>query len=275
MSETDSETDSIGARASSSTPLNPLKARLDAGKPGVGVLVSVPGVPVAQILATAGFDWLFIDMEHCPIDIASAHAMIVATMGTDAAPIVRVPKNLPWLVQPVLDAGAMGVVFPMIKNADEARAAVATVRYPPTGVRGFGPLYATRRFGTDFNGYPDLADREILCILLIEHQEAVENIAEIVAVPGIDVCFIAPFDLAMSFGYRDGPDHPEVHRAVAAAEHAILKSKITLGGLALDAGLANSMIRRGYRLILGGFDTQLLDRSSAALLNAVDREGPG
>ena len=270
-----SDTDAAGTREGATGVLNPLKARLDAGQAGIGVLVSMPSVPTVQILATAGFDWLFIDMEHGPIDVASAHAMITATTGTGAAPIVRVPKNLHWLVQPVLDAGAMGVIFPMIKNAQEARSAVAAIRYPPTGVRGFGPLYATRRFGTDFNGYPDLADREIMSILLIEHKEAIENIAEIVAVPGIDACFIAPFDLAMSFGYRDGPDHPEVHRAVAAAEHAILKSKTTLGGLALDVGLANSMIRRGYKLILGAFDTQLLDRGAAAILNAVDRDGPG
>ena len=232
----------------------------------------MPSVPTVQVLAAAGFDWLFIDMEHGPIDIASAHAMIAATRGTTAAPVVRVPHNLPWVVKPVLDAGAMGVIFPLIETADDARTAVASVRYPPAGVRGFGPLYAIKRFDTDFNGYPDIADREIMCILLIEHRHAIENIDEILQVPGVGACLIAPFDLAMSYGYRDGPDHPEVHQAIARAERAILKQKIPLGGLALDAGLANNMIRRGYRMILGGFDTQLLDQASSALLNGIARE---
>ena len=129
------------------TPINALKARLDADQPGVGIIVSMPSVQTTQVLANAGFDWLFIDMEHGPIDIASAHAMITATTGTRAAPLVRVPWNVHWLVKPVLDAGAMGIIFPMIRSAEEAERAVRAVRYPPRGRRGFGPFYAPLRFG--------------------------------------------------------------------------------------------------------------------------------
>ena len=123
----------------------------------------------------------------------------------------------------MLDAGAMGVIFPMIRSAEEAALAVSSVRYPPQGDRGFGPWYASLRFGeqTMFD-YVDPADREILTVLLIEHKDAADDIARIVEVEGVDVCQIAPFDLAMSYGYRDGADHPEVHDAIARVFESVM-----------------------------------------------------
>lgn len=253
--------------------INPLKARLDADKPSVGVIISMPSVHTTQVLAGCGFDWLFIDMEHGPIGIESAHAMITATSGSRSAPIVRVPWNVHWLIKPVLDAGAMGIVVPMIRSAEDAAEAVKAIRYPPQGERGFGPFYASLRFGHSMSSYADPADQEILCILLIEHKDAIDDIDNIVQVPGIDACFIAPFDLAMSYGFRDGPDHPQVRSAVARAEKAILASPVKLGGLALDTQLAEQMIGRGYRLILSGFDTLLLQRAAADILDHIDRGG--
>jgi 4-hydroxy-2-oxoheptanedioate aldolase len=255
----------------SSSQINPLKARLDADQPAVGLLVSMPSVHAVQVLAASGFDWLFFDMEHGPIGIESAHAMIATTNGTRTAPIVRVAWNVPWLIKPVLDAGAMGIIVPMIRSAAEAEAAVRAVRYPPVGERGFGPFYAPPRFGLTMQTYPDPADREILCILLIEHKDAIDDIEAIVRVPGVDACLIAPFDLAMSYGYRDGPDHDEVRAGIARAEEAIRKTPVHMGGLAITADLANAMIGRGYRLILIGFDTMLLQRAAGEVLNAIDR----
>lgn len=254
------------------TAINPLKARLDAGKPAVGVLQTMPSVNMTQVLADSGFDWIFIDMEHGPIGIESTHAMITATNGTQTAPIVRVPWNLHWLVKPVLDAGAMGVIFPTIRGAEEAEAAVRSVRYPPTGERGFGPFYAPMRFGETMMTYADPADREILCILLIEHKDAVDDIDRIVEIEGVDVCHLAPFDLAMSYGYREGVDHSEVQDGVAKVEEAVLRSGKHLGGLSLDTDTANAMIDKGYRLLIGGFDVALVQRSAAALLENINRD---
>jgi 4-hydroxy-2-oxoheptanedioate aldolase len=252
--------------------INPLKKRLDSGKPAVGVLMTMPSVNMAQVLASAGFDWLFIDMEHGSIGIESAYAIITATNGTSTAPIVRVPWNLHWLVKPVLDAGAMGVVFPMIRSAREAEAAARAVRYPPTGDRGFAPFYASLRFGASMMTYADPADREILCIVLIEHKDAVEDIDRIVEVDGVDVCHLAPFDLAMSYGYREGVDHPEVQDGIARVEEAVLRSGKHLGGLALDADAANAMIGRGYRQLISAFDLALVQQSAAALLEGINRD---
>jgi len=256
---------------SAQTAINPLRARLEAGKPGLGVLVTSPSVGVAQTLADAGFDWLFFDMEHAPIGIESVHAMITATSGTRTAPVVRVPWNVHWLVKPALDAGAMGIVFPMIRSAAEAEAAARAVRYPPAGERGFGPFYAPMRFGVTMQTYADPADREILCILLIEHRDAVDDIENIVAVPGVDVCHIAPYDLAMSYGYRDSADHPEVHAGIEKVERVVNDSPVHLGGLALDSDTTNAMIGRGYQLFVNGFDTLLLQRAAADILDGVER----
>ena len=255
----------------SSHPINPLRSRLDAGQPGIGMIVSMPSVQTTQVLAHAGFDWLFIDMEHGPIGIESVHAMVAATQGTGAAPVVRIPWNHHWLAKPVLDAGALGIIFPMIRSASEAEAAVRAVRYPPRGERGFGPFYAPLRFGVSMSDYPDPADREILCVLLIEHRDAIEDIEAIVSIPGVDVCLIAPFDLAMSYGYRDGADHDEVREAIARAEQVILGSAVHLGGLALEPEIANEMIARGYRAILTGFDTMLLERGARDILAGIHR----
>ena len=159
----------------------------------------------------------------------------------------------------------------MIRSAADAEEAVRAVRYPPTGQRGFGPFYAPLRFGLTMQTYADPADEEIFCILLIEHKDAVDAIDQIVAVPGVDACLIAPFDLAMSYGYRDGPDHPEVQAAIKQAEQAIVKSPVHLGGLALTAEIANAMIGRGYRMILTGFDIRLLQQGAAAILSGIER----
>lgn len=250
---------------------NPVRVRFENDQAALGIIVSMPSTETTQVLAHIGFDWLFIDMEHGPIDISSARQMIAATGGYPTAPIVRVPWNEHWLVKPVLDAGAMGVIFPMIKTAEEAAKAASSVRYSPDGIRGAGPFYAAPHFGLDMPAYIDAADRELLCILLIEHKDAVENIESIVQVPGVDVCFIAPFDLAMSYGYRDGPDHDEVREAIARAESVIAASDKTLGGLALDNDIAHEMIGRGYRLILTGFDTLLLERAGREIVDNINR----
>lgn len=261
----------MSAGTSQARAINPLRARLQAGEPAIGITVTMPSVHTTQVLAAAGFDWLFLDMEHGPIGIEAAHAMITATSGTRAAPVVRVPWNVHWLVKPVLDAGAMGIIFPMIRSVADAEEAVRSVRYPPTGQRGFGPFYAPLRFGLTMQTYADPADEEIFCILLIEHRDAVDAIEEIAAVPGVDACLIAPFDLAMSYGYRDGPNHEPVQAAIARVERALANSPVHLGGLALGSEIANAMIARGYRLILTGFDTFLLQQGAAAILNGIDR----
>lgn len=253
---------------------NPYKAKLKAKQPAFGLMLTIPSPQLAQVVARAGFDWIMIDREHGPIDITVCQQMIAATQGTDAAPIVRIREIDSELAKPVLDAGAFGVIFPMVKTADEAKHCVAALRYPPQGVRGIGPIMASVRWGITAAEYLKTANEELMTIALIEHIDAVRNIDKILAVRGLDVAQIAPFDLSASLGRPGQLDHPEVKKAIATAEKAIAKSSVTLGGLAQTTENAKKMIARGYRAILMTHDVGMIQTASAGLLGPLKTGAP-
>lgn len=251
---------------------NHVRELWQAGRPSLSVLATIPSVQTVQVLAHAGFDDIVIDLEHGPIDLATAHAMIVATAGTPAVPYVRLPWNLPWLAKPLLDAGVLGVIFPMSRNAEDAAAAVRAARYPPRGERSWGPFYAPLRWDRSMQDYLDTADDAVIVALLIETADAVRNIAEIVATPGVDLAIIGGGDLATDLGHHGRADHPEVQAAIARAEEAILASGVVLGGAApRSTEQANEMIARGYRHVSLGFDWALLQRGVAGLMTGLRR----
>ncbi len=251
--------------------MNALKRRLLNDEPCLGLLVSMPSPHLVRTLARAGLDWLFLDMEHGPISIESAHAMITATAGTDCTPIVRVPTTEPWVAKAALDAGAFGLVFPMVNDAAQAEESVRAIRYPPEGERGVGPLHASLRWGMEMPDYIARANDELLNIVQIEHKDAVANIDEILAVDGLDAALIAPYDLSMSLGIPGQVDHPDHRAAVARAEEKVRESGLILGGLALSIEAANDMIARGYRLLLIGVDTSLVGGAIESALSAINR----
>lgn len=242
--------------------VNPAKVRLAAGEAIGAFMVAVPSVAAVQILARSGIDALILDMEHGAIDLATLQAMIAATQGTRAAPLVRVPATEPWLVKPVLDAGAMGVNFPLIGSAKEARSAAAAVRYPPIGVRGYAPSFAATRWGVSEAEYWRIADREILNIITIETPAAIAALDDILGVPGIDVAAIASFDLSMSLGRPGAFDDPEMRRLVAEAETKIKRAGIVMAGVALSAEVAAAKRAAGYRMLLKGFDVAMLGKAA-------------
>jgi 4-hydroxy-2-oxoheptanedioate aldolase len=255
----------------SSTKLNRLKTMLAAGSPSFGLFATMPSIQAVQTLASAGVDWLIIDMEHGPIDVSSAHAMIVATAGTTTVPFVRLPWFHPWQAKPAMDLGAMGIVFPMICTREQAEAAVRSMRYPPTGDRLWGPFYAPMRWGQTIPQYVDAANESLLAIITIEHPDAVRNIDEVMSAPGLDVAFIGPGDLAMSLGIPGQFDHPKFKAAVAEAEAGILRSKVPLGGVARTPDQAKQMLDRGYRALVFGFDWMLLQQAAARFLEDIRR----
>lgn len=249
--------------------LNRLKECRARGVPTYGAIVTMPSIQVVQVLANAGLDWLIIDMEHGPIDLAAAHAMIVATAGTPTMPFVRIAWGVPWLAKPVLDLGALGIVFPMILNAGDAESTVRSVRYPPEGERLWGPFYAPLRWRQSMAEYIGGANREILSAITIEHPDAVDRIDEICATPGVDLAFIGPGDLAMSMGHPGEIEHPDVVAAMAKAEAGILRSQVAAGGVARSVEEAKSMVDRGYCALVFGFDWSLLHRGVSSLLDAL------
>jgi len=250
---------------------NRVKELLRAGKPTLGAVMSIPSAPAAQVLAQAGFDWLWIDMEHGPITIETAHGMIQATQGTETVPVVRVPWNLHWLAKPVLDAGAMGIIFPFIRSKQEAIDAAQAVRYPPEGVRGFSPAFAALRWGLSVPEYVKVANREIMAIVLIEHIDAVSRIDEILGVPGVDLAFIGPYDLSGSMGLLGQITHPKEEEAIQKVLAAAKKAKVPAGILAVTAEDANRRLQQGFQFIMVGSDTGFLAGAAKGMLNQIKR----
>ncbi len=216
-------------------------------------LCTIPSAVVTQAMAAAGADGVIIDMEHGAVDYASAHAMIAATAGTDCAPLVRIAENDPAQVKRALDLGAEGICFPLIRTAEDAQRAVSAMRYPPDGVRGFGPFIAQSRWQTDLPNIRADTEGKLVTMLLIETREAVENIDAICAVDGIDLMVTAMFDLSTDLGHMGQFDHPEVQSAVARVEKAAMAAGIPLGSNALNEEMAQALFARGYRAI-AGFD---------------------
>jgi 4-hydroxy-2-oxoheptanedioate aldolase len=254
-----------------STPLNRLRKEWRERRPTFGAIATIPSIQTVQIMARSGLDWIIVDLEHGPIDLGSAHAMITATSGTPCVPWVRIAANEPWLAKAPMDLGALGINFPMICSRADAEKAVRSVRYPPKGDRLWGPFHAPFRWGVSMADYLATADDDMMCGITIEHVEAVERIDEIMAVPGIDLAVIGPGDLATSINKRGLPDDPEVVALMKRAEEGILKSGVPIGGVARTAEQANAMIDRGYLALALGFDWSLFQRGIAASFAGIKR----
>ena len=190
---------------------NRLKAIWGSGQSAIGGWLTVPSSLSAETMAHAGFDWLCIDMQHGTIDYQVGVTMMQAISTTETVPIVRVPWNEPGIIMKSLDAGAYGVIIPMVNSRAEAEAAVGACRYAPWGYRSYGPGRAVLYAGRDYAAH---ANETVLCICMIETGEAVANLEEILSVPGIDAVYVGPSDLSVSLGLPPQYDNPapRVHR---------------------------------------------------------------
>jgi 4-hydroxy-2-oxoheptanedioate aldolase len=235
-----------------------LKDRLHAGELLGGVLNAIPSAVATQAIAAAGADFVMIDREHAPIGRETMHAMIAATAGTGCAPLVRVPAIDEAEVKIALDAGAEGVVYPLVRTAEDAARAVSYATYPPEGERGWGPFAAHSRHGVAAPAYLGAIGPRITVGLLIETVEAVENLDAILAVPGVDFAMVAQFDLSTALGVHGRFDAPEFTAAVQRIERAVLASGVPLGGAALTPERTRAAIDAGYRVLIHGFDVLML-----------------
>ena len=226
--------------------INTAKEKWARGEVTYGSWLSIPSSFSAEIMAHQGFDWVCIDMQHGVSDYQVALTMLQAIGTTDTIPIVRVPWNEPGIIGRVLDAGAMGVIIPMVNSVEEAQAAVAACRYFPNGARSFGPTRATYYAGTDyFLG----ANDQVACIPMIETKQAVERIDDILAVPGIDAVYVGPADLSITLGLppgmANGGAFEEARQLIAkkCSEHGVT------AGIHANAALAAKHAEAGYRMI--------------------------
>jgi 2-keto-3-deoxy-L-rhamnonate aldolase RhmA len=251
---------------------NPVRTLLADGKPVVGATITVSSVDVAAHLANAGFDFLWVEMEHSPITLETLRNMTLATRGLKAMPFVRVPVNELWTAKRALDAGAMGVIFPFTSTPDLARQAVAACKYPPEGRRGSGPGLASFRWPAPDEGYHAFANRNVMVITIIEDQSGVDHVDEIAAVPGVDVIFIGPSDLSWQLAGGDG-DHPKVKAATEKIIAAAKRHKKVLGRPAGTPDEVKRYMEQGFRFFQGPSELSLMRSGTAPLLGPLDKKG--
>lgn len=234
-----------------------LKERLRNGEPILGSWIALADPYAVEVMAEAGFDWLVIDTEHCPIGTESLRDILIALKGGTAAPIVRVADNRPDLFKVALDLGAEGILVPLVETVEDARRAVEACRYPPLGSRGFGPVRASRYF-MRLEEYVRRANDELLLILQIETVTAVQNLDALMAVPGADALFIGPNDLASSMGFTGQSDHPQVRRTIEEIMARARAARFPFGILTGTPEEAVWAIARGATLVTIGGDLGFL-----------------
>jgi 2-dehydro-3-deoxyglucarate aldolase/4-hydroxy-2-oxoheptanedioate aldolase len=207
---------------------NKLKQKLQQGQFCLGVGISFNDAAVTEALCRV-YDFAWIDTEHNGMTLERVEGHIVATRATGATSLVRVPWNDPVLVKPVLDLGADGVIFPMIRTAEDVRNAVAACRYPPEGIRGYGPRRPTHFARAGGSDYCKKANQTVLTVVQIETAEAVENLDAILAVPGLTSVVIGPNDLSGSLGHMADPGHPDVVKVIESIIARVRDSSVFVG----------------------------------------------
>lgn len=247
---------------------NAVKRRLEAGATAVNAWCSIGSSYVAEVIAHQGFDSVTIDLQHGAIDYATAFTMLQAISTTGAMPMVRVPWNEPALMMKLLDAGAYGLICPMINTAEDARAFVGACRYPPLGYRSMGPNRAVQYAGGDYWRH---ANREVLLLAMIETRSGFENLPAILATEGLDGVYVGPADLSMAYGAAPSmaPDDAQVKDAIAAVPAAALAAG-RIAAIHTD-GPETARLRyaQGYRLCTLQSDVRYIVNGAGAALRGL------
>ena len=245
-------------------PVNQLKRNLRAGKVQCGCWVSLASHASAEICAGAGFDWILIDMEHAPNELPQVHHQLHAAAAYPTSVLVRAPWNDMVLIKRLLDVGVQSLLLPYVQNAEEARRAVASVRYPPHGVRGVSANSRSNRFGR-VKDYFARANDEVCLLLQVETRAAIGEIETMAAIDGVDGLFIGPQDLAADLGHLGNPGHPEVQAAIADAITRIKATGKVPGLLNFNEPDAKKWIEHGAQFVAVTSDQFLLARETAAV----------
>ncbi len=246
---------------------NPLKEKLSMGEPAFGAAISVPCMDVAEALASLGFDWLFIDMEHAPLGFRDVQNILQAVEHTGATPVVRVPWNDPVYVKRVLDLGVYNVIIPWVNSREEAEAAVRACRYPPRGIRGCGPRRASL-YGLKMREYLESADSEVMVIVQVETVKAVKNLKDILSVEGVGATLVGPADLSASLGFLGQLDRPEVKETIRKIAEAHAGTGV-IPGIATSPSGAVEYLEMGFRLLSVGGDIGFMIDSGRRVLEKL------
>jgi 4-hydroxy-2-oxoheptanedioate aldolase len=233
----------------------------------LGLWLSSPDPAGAETLAGLKFDYINIDLQHGLIDYSQAVLLLQALQSSAATLTVRVPWNEPGIIGKVLDAGAQGVIIPMVNNVAEAEAAVSACRYAPRGSRSFGPVRAARTLGRD---YATEANDKLLCIPMIETVEALSNLDAILDVEGIDAVYVGPADLSISLGLPPGSDNPDdsFQDALASVVDGCTQRGI-IAGIHSVPEWAPTRLEQGFRMVTVTSDMQAMGEGARRALDSV------
>jgi 4-hydroxy-2-oxoheptanedioate aldolase len=252
---------------------NQVKEKLKRGEPSLGAWLSLPSVLSARIMARLGFDWLVVDMEHTahnPVLMADMVATIADAQT--CAPFVRIPSHSVEWFKWALDAGAWGIIVPMVNTREEAQMAVEYAKYPPRGTRSIGGAFGPYGFGiTDWPEYARMANDEIIVTVQIESAQAMQNLDDILSLPGIDVAFVGPNDLHAQLGLTPSTEgaEPEFVDALERIKAVGLKYNIALGIFSADGVAASERVRQGFQMISVTSDIRSLITEATRNLRAA------
>ena len=241
------------------------KHALQARHAQIGLWLSMADPYMAEVSATAGFDWLLVDGEHAPNDLRSTLAALQAMGAHRSQPVVRAVSGDVALIKQLLDIGVQNILVPMVDTAEHAQGLVAATRYPPAGIRGVGSAVGRASLWSQRTDYLDVADDEICLLVQTETVRAMDNLEAICAVEGVDGVFIGPADLAASMGYRGRPGHPEVQAMIERAMRTIVASGKAAGTLTSDPALARRYLELGCTFVATGVDILLYAQAARKL----------
>ena len=251
---------------------NRLKEIFKSGKSAVNGWLQIPNSFTAELMANQNWDSLTLDMQHGVIDYPNAVGMLQAISTTKVVPMARVNWNEPGQIMKILDAGAYGVICPMISNKKEAESFVSSCNYPPNGYRSYGPIRGLIYGGPD---YAEEANNEILKFAMIETKESLENLDEIMKTPGLDGIYIGPADLSLAIGQKPSFDKPEgdpVYDVIMKILEHAKKNKIIAGIQNGQPEYAEKMIKKGFQLVTIGSDQRYMTAASKSALGKLKKD---
>lgn len=235
-------------------PHNPFKAALKAGKKQLGVWSSFAHPYPIEMVATAGFDWVVIDGEHAPNDLQTITSQLQVLEGKHSHAVVRIPTGNDWLVKQVLDAGAQTVLVPMVDTAEQAKALVRAMRYPPHGIRGAGAAGARASLFGAIEDYVQTANDEVCLLVQVETRLGMENLDAILDVEGVDGVFIGPADLAADMGHPGNSAAEDVKAAIKDMLGRISESDKAAGILGVSQTATQEYSDWGAQFLAVGVD---------------------
>lgn len=250
---------------------NPIRKKLKNGEPTFGTWLSLGDLYATRVLARMGFDWLTLDIEHSAIDWSQATTIFAAVADAGCVPLARVPEGTHHYIKRVLDAGAWGIVVPMVDTVEQAKIAIAAAKYPPVGNRSVGGGMHSMNFAASAGDYYERANDEILVVLQTESPTGVKNAEAIYSLPGCDAIFIGPNDLRFQMRSPSGEfPRPEEHEALIQRVIEIGKKVGTPTGIhAMDAESALERARQGMQFLAVGSDLRMMTLKAQEIVRAV------